>query len=63
MKNYKVIEENKDNPYLSIVEKSGIKLEITVNELWDNIKKCRRDIELINQELAVKKALMLNIEK
>lgn len=62
MKNYKVLEVNKENPYLSVIEKSGIKVEFTVDDIWDNIKKAKRNIETIKQELGIKKALMLNIE-
>ena len=59
---YKLLEANKENPYLSTIEKSGVKVEFTIDYIWGSIRKSKRDIEKIKQELAIKKALMGNVE-
>ena len=58
---YKILEENKENPYLSNIQKSGVKVEFTIVEVWENIKALKKQMIEIESKVGIEKATMMNI--
>lgn len=58
---YKVIEFNKDNPYQSNIQKSGVKVEFTIGHLWDNIQALKKQVKEIEAKVGIETATMKNI--
>ena len=63
MEKLKVLEKNKENPYLSNIEKSGVKVEFSIVSLWDNIKHARKTIIELESQLGIEKATKQNVER
>lgn len=61
MYSYKVIEHNKDNPYLSVIQKRGVNVEFTLSDLVSNIEGMKKQITEIEAKVGIEKATMQNI--
>ena len=58
---YKFKNKNKENIYLSVIEKSGGSVEFTIVELWENIKQIKKLLKERESLIGVQKATLNNI--